>query len=72
MVFFYAFLSYLNGDIEEHAEIGLERSLVSPEIVEKGTVLHVLCDNVNGTMLAADAVQLDKILVLEFPASTES
>lgn len=38
-----------------------------PEEVQQAAVLHELCDDVNGLLLAADSIQLHQFTVRQFP-----
>lgn len=41
-----------------------------PEEVEQAAVLHELCDDVNGLLLAAHSIQLHQLRVGQFPGET--
>lgn len=58
--------THLYAHIEQESHISDQRLFVPSQIVEQGTMLHVLGDDIDGSMLRAYAVQLHQIWMLEF------
>lgn len=57
--------THLYAHVQQQAHVADERLFVAPQVVQQRAVLHILGDDVDRTVLAADAVKLHQILVLE-------
>lgn len=55
----------LHAHVMQHLALLLQRRLVVAQVVQKATVYHELCNNIDGANGGADAVQPDQVLVLK-------